>query len=64
MAGAGELGTQLIAEITKTARERQIDGATQVMELVRQTAKQRYGEWFPISRPPFFLEWRQLLGRI
>lgn len=51
MAGAGELGTQLITEITKTARERQIDGVSQIMELVRQTAKQRYAEWFPHLPP-------------
>lgn len=51
IAGAGELGTQLIAEITKSAREASLDGATQIMELVRKTARTRYAEWFPHLPP-------------
>ncbi len=55
MAGSGELGSQLIAEIARTARERGLDGATAVMELVRATARDRYREWFahlPPAIPP------------
>jgi 20S proteasome alpha/beta subunit len=51
IAGSGELGTQLIDEIAKTAKEQQVDGATRVTDLVRKTARERYGEWFPHLQP-------------
>lgn len=51
IAGSGELGTQLIHEISKEAREKKIDGVSAVTDLVRGTAKRRYGEWFPHLQP-------------
>jgi len=51
IAGSGEIGTQLIREIVKEAREKQLDGATAIADLVRRTARQRYGEWFPHLLP-------------
>jgi len=51
LAGSGELGMQLVTEISATAKQQAIDGVTPVMQLVRQTAHQRYVEWFP-QLPP------------
>jgi 20S proteasome alpha/beta subunit len=55
MAGSGELGSQLISEIAKKARDAHTDGVTSVLELVRTVARQRYDEWFahlPPALPP------------
>ena len=46
-AGQGELGAQLIAEIGTRVSTANVDGATNVLELARQTARTRYQEWFP-----------------
>jgi 20S proteasome alpha/beta subunit len=51
IAGAGELGTQLISEISATAHSRKIDGVSNVLDLARQTARKRYAEWFPHLPP-------------
>lgn len=51
MAGSGEIGTQLIVEITKGAKDQQIDGATNILALARNTSRQRYAEWFPHLMP-------------
>lgn len=51
MAGSGELGTQLVTEIAAAAKQQGLDGATQVMQLVRQVSRVRYAEWFPHLPP-------------
>jgi len=51
LAGSGELGMQLVTEISANAKQQAIDGATPAMQLVRLTAHQRYVEWFP-QLPP------------
>jgi 20S proteasome alpha/beta subunit len=51
MAGSGELGMQLVTEISAAVKQQGMDGATQVMQLVRQVARARYGEWFPHLQP-------------
>src|SRR5438105_1205286 len=50
-AGAGELGTQLLAEIGTRARAANLDGATTILALVREVSRQRYAEWFPHLPP-------------
>ena len=47
MSGPGELGAQLIADIVQIIQAQGTDGATNVMAIVRATARQRYAEWFP-----------------
>lgn len=54
IAGSGELGTQLIQEISNTARARGVDGVTNVLNVVREIARQRYAEWFPHLPPAVF----------
>jgi len=51
LSGSGELVTQLVTEISSIAKQQSIDGATQVMQLVRQVARTRYAEWFPHLPP-------------
>lgn len=50
-AGSGEIGAQLIGEVADLARSRQLDGATNILELLRQTARARCSEWFPHLPP-------------
>jgi 20S proteasome alpha/beta subunit len=50
-AGSGEIGAQLISDITQRLKEQQLDGATSVLGVVRQVARQRYAEWFPHLQP-------------
>jgi 20S proteasome alpha/beta subunit len=47
LAGAAELGVQLMAEVQAATAAAGMDGVTQVMELVRTTTRTRYAEWFP-----------------
>ncbi len=51
LAGSGELGTQLVTEIREAVSQKKLDGATDVLHEVRNTARLRYGEWFPHLRP-------------
>lgn len=51
IAGSGELGTQLIHAITAQAKAQNIDGASNVLELVRATARTSYAQWFPHLAP-------------
>src|SRR5947209_786656 len=51
MSGSGELGAQLAAEITQVVGAQNVDGATNVMAVVRQVARARYAEWFPHLPP-------------
>jgi 20S proteasome alpha/beta subunit len=46
-AGSGGLGAQLMRDVQTLAEERRAVGVTPIMELVRETAIQRYNEWFP-----------------
>jgi 20S proteasome alpha/beta subunit len=46
-AGSGELGAQLMREVQVAIQQRQAVGVTPVMEAIRDTAIQRYDEWFP-----------------
>jgi 20S proteasome alpha/beta subunit len=50
-AGASEVGALLIAEAQAVIAAQKIDGATNVMEAVRQTARAKYNEWFPTVPP-------------
>jgi 20S proteasome alpha/beta subunit len=50
-AGAGEVGAQQISEVADLARQRQVDGATNVLDILRQTARSRCAEWFPHLPP-------------
>lgn len=54
IAGSGELGMQLIGEISKEVAQNKVDGATLVLEVVRRIAKARYQEWFPHLQPAVF----------
>lgn len=46
-AGSGELGAQLMREVQVAIQQRQAVGVTPVMEVIRDTAIQRYNDWFP-----------------
>jgi hypothetical protein len=53
MAGAGELGSTIIKELAGKINKE--DGVTKVMEVVRETLKQKYDQWFqkfPIRPSP------------
>ena len=62
LAGSGELGTMLLTEIGERATKEKRDGATSITELVRVTARQRYGEWFP-HLPPAAAPGTNAIGR-
>jgi 20S proteasome alpha/beta subunit len=46
-AGSGELGAMIIAETKQSVADSKIDGATAVLNLLRDTVRKRYDEWFP-----------------
>jgi len=46
IAGANEIGEKLKDEISKEVTEKNIDGATNVLEVVRRIVKERYDDWF------------------
>ncbi len=50
-AGSGEVGSLLVQEVTRDLQDRHVDGVTEVMNVLRETTRQRYQEWFP-SVPP------------
>jgi 20S proteasome alpha/beta subunit len=45
--GSGEVGSLLIYEARQRIQGQGIDGATNVMNSLRDHARTRYGEWFP-----------------
>lgn len=47
LAGTAELGTQLMVDIRSRVQDEGAEGVTRVMEITRETTRQRYGEWFP-----------------
>jgi len=46
IAGSGEIGARLMDELIETIRQRNIEGASEVVGVVREVVKQRYDEWF------------------
>lgn len=60
IAGSAELGSRLMAELEPELKATELDGATAVMNAVRDRTRQRYGEWFqgwqiqpsPVPVPP------------
>jgi len=46
LAGSGELGAMLIGEISNEVKNKNVEGATSVMNVARQILKKRYDEWF------------------
>ena len=46
-AGSGEVGSLVIELARHKTDERQLDGATPVLEVLRETARASYNEWFP-----------------
>ena len=46
-AGSGEIGAMVIDTVRREAAARNLDGATNVLELLRQTARTSYQDWFP-----------------
>lgn len=51
LAGSGEVGTLIVRKAAELIKQEQVDGATDVMERLRQTARDSYQSWFP-SLPP------------
>ncbi len=50
-AGSGEVGSMVIDLVRRQVAEKKIDGATPVLNVLRDTVRARYNEWFP-SVPP------------
>jgi len=53
-AGAGELGAQMLVEISKVLNQAGpggSDGASNVLEVARRVCRQKYQEWFPHLPP-------------
>src|SRR5438309_9863453 len=46
-AGSGEIGAMVIDTVRREAVTRSLDGAANVLELLRQTARSSYQDWFP-----------------
>lgn len=46
-AGSGEVGAMVIDQVRREAAIRDLDGATNVLELLRQTSRSSYQDWFP-----------------
>ena len=46
-AGAGEVGAMIVQEVAHDLRQRSLDGVTEVMNVLRDTTRMRYNEWFP-----------------
>ena len=51
VAGSGEIGAMVIDLAKQTLTERTVDGASQVLEILRNTARTQYQTWFT-SIPP------------
>lgn len=47
IAGAGELGSLLIAQVVAEIQQQGLDGVTPVMDFLRNHCRTRYNEWFP-----------------
>lgn len=50
-AGSGEIGALVIKEVREKVRAEEVDGVSAVMNVLRDTARASYAEWFP-SVPP------------
>ena len=50
-AGSGEVGSLLVEQVTQHLHDSHLDGVTNVLTVLRDTARARYNEWFP-SVPP------------
>ncbi len=50
-AGAAEAGAIIIDMIRKQVVEKKIDGASQVLDILRSTVRQQYQNWFPTVPP-------------
>lgn len=50
-AGSGEVGALIVQEVMVDVQQRALDGATEVMNVLRETTRKDYQEWFP-SVPP------------
>jgi 20S proteasome alpha/beta subunit len=46
-AGAGEVGALIVQHVRERITNEGIDGVTPVMNVLRETARSLYGEWFP-----------------
>ena len=46
IAGSGEIGARLMDELIGTIKQRNVEGASGVVSIVREIVKQRYDEWF------------------
>jgi 20S proteasome alpha/beta subunit len=46
-AGAGEIGTLIVREVTSLIEGQNMDGVTAAMNVLRDRARQSYQEWFP-----------------
>jgi 20S proteasome alpha/beta subunit len=49
--GAGEIGTLIITQTLQAIQSQQVDGVTNVMNVLRATARTLYQEWFPTLPP-------------
>ena len=47
VAGSGEIGATIMNELTSIVQERQLEGVPAILEVVRDTVKTRYDNWFP-----------------
>jgi len=46
-AGSGEVGTVIVQEVANDLQQRALDGVTEVMNVLRDTTRRNYQEWFP-----------------
>jgi ATP-dependent protease HslVU (ClpYQ) peptidase subunit len=49
-AGAGEVGAMIVQEVAQDLQQRSLDGATEVMNVLRDTTRARYDGPFPRFR--------------
>jgi 20S proteasome alpha/beta subunit len=50
-AGAGEIGEIIVAEVKQKVTDGGSDGATNVMNVLRDTVRQNFNDWFPSIAP-------------
>ena len=51
VAGSGELGSLVVGLVRKKISDGSIDGATQVLTVLRETVRSQYNDWFPTVPP-------------
>lgn len=47
VAGSGEIGATIMNELTKLVEQQQLEGVSAILDITRNTVKNRYDSWFP-----------------